>query len=335
MDSLKLGVFLSKRLLVLLLMFILGAEKAFSQLTEVEVNLAVNEGRPIVEGSTMLRGPGFELDVVYEDFGDFGVVEGDIYVPLTPSSEVENDSSSNSDIPTGDIGVDGVGFRWPNQTLHYRFDNVVDDTRNTMLDAMRHIQQRTNVSFIEATDPSIFHVLISDNILSDGTGRSGCNSFVGYRRNDFADRGFQRLNVQRLDENNLTCNVIGIAIHELLHALGVLHEVSREDREEYVTVVFENIISGREGAFSQRISTSTDIGTYDYGSVMHYRTTGFSRNGLPTIIPLQEPGVQIGQRVRMDEGDIETVNALYPIERETGIFSRILPALLNLMFEGD
>jgi len=54
MDSLKLGVFLSKRLLVLLLMFILGAEKAFSQLTEVEVNLAVNEGRPIVEGSTML-----------------------------------------------------------------------------------------------------------------------------------------------------------------------------------------------------------------------------------------------------------------------------------------
>lgn len=115
----------------------------------------------------------------------------------------------------------------------------------------------------------------------------------------------------------------------------MLHEVSREDREEYVTVVFENIISGREGAFSQRISTSTDIGTYDYGSVMHYRTTGFSRNGLPTIIPLQEPGVQIGQRVRMDEGDIETVNALYPIERETGIFSRILPALLNLMFEGD
>ena len=64
-----------------------------------------------------------------------------------------------------------------------------------MLAAMQHIMQRTNVTFVEATDPSIFHVLITDNILSDGTGRSGCNSFVGYRRDVFADAGFQRLNV--------------------------------------------------------------------------------------------------------------------------------------------
>lgn len=49
---------------------------------------------------------------------------------------------------------------------------------------------------------------------------------------------------------------------------------------------------------------------YDYRSVMHYETTAFSRNGLPTIEPLV-PNVVIGQRDNMTTIDIEEVRLLY------------------------
>ncbi|CAF1376544.1 unnamed protein product [Rotaria sp. Silwood1] len=49
---------------------------------------------------------------------------------------------------------------------------------------------------------------------------------------------------------------------------------------------------------------------YDYGSVMHYGPTAFSKNGLNTIEPLQS-GVVIGQRQTLSEIDIQEVRLFY------------------------
>ena len=83
----------------------------------------------------------------------------------------------------------------------------------------------------------------------------------------------------------LQCFAFSTIVHELGHAIGFYHEVSRPDRDEYVTVHTENILPQWQGAF-QKIDSKyvKDLGVpYDYHSVMHYAKYDFSKNNQPTI----------------------------------------------------
>jgi hypothetical protein len=107
----------------------------------------------------------------------------------------------------------------------------------------------------------------------------------------------------------LGCGV-GQAIHEIGHAVGLWHEQSREDRDQFVRIAWENIIRDMEHNFDQHITDGDDIGPYDYDSVMHYPPTAFSSNGLDTIVALG--GQAIGQRTGLSDSDVAAVLQLYP-----------------------
>ncbi|GMT06034.1 hypothetical protein PENTCL1PPCAC_28208, partial [Pristionchus entomophagus] len=90
---------------------------------------------------------------------------------------------------------------------------------------------------------------------------------------------------QELSLQNNGCNTLSTATHELEHALGVNHEQSRADREGFVRVNKDNIVSDALSNFDS-YPTSSSMGLpYDFGSNMHYTADSFAKDyRIPTLV---------------------------------------------------
>jgi hypothetical protein len=106
---------------------------------------------------------------------------------------------------------------------------------------------------------------------------------------------------------------VGNIIHEIGHAWGLWHEHTREDRDRFVRINWQNVKMGQEHNFKQNVATSDDLGSYDYASIMHYGTTAFTSNGQPTITTIPA-GISVGQRSALSAGDIAAIKLMYPVQ---------------------
>ncbi|CAK8685516.1 unnamed protein product [Clavelina lepadiformis] len=163
----------------------------------------------------------------------------------------------------------------------------------TIEEARREYEMRTCIQFVDRsteTDYIYFEPL------------SGCYSSVGWIG------GKQTVSI------GSGCEKMAIVQHELMHAIGVYHEQSRTDRDNYVKIMYENVESGKEHNFN---SYSFDVVDdrrvpYDYNSVMHYGDTSFSSNDQPTIITYDDAFQDvIGQRRTFSRGDVTKINRMY------------------------
>ncbi|XP_062417974.1 low choriolytic enzyme-like [Pungitius pungitius] len=106
------------------------------------------------------------------------------------------------------------------------------------------------------------------------------------------------------------CLYHGTVQHELLHALGFNHELTRSDRDNHIRVMLQNVISGMEHNFN-KIATLNQGTPYDYGSVMQYHKYAFSKNNQPTMVPIPNANVSLGNAKEMSRNDIARLNTLY------------------------
>uniref|UniRef100_A0A0N5BJD8 Zinc metalloproteinase n=1 Tax=Strongyloides papillosus TaxID=174720 RepID=A0A0N5BJD8_STREA len=133
---------------------------------------------------------------------------------------------------------------------------------------------------------------------------NGCWSYVGRTE----EKKFQDVSI------GYGCTTFGTVQHETMHALGSTHEQSRADRDQYLTILTENMLPSLLYNYEQlNISNALTYNTkYDYGSEMQYPGDSFSKNGKDTMMP--KNGI-FNKTLGIDNGlsflDIKLVNLHY------------------------
>ena len=106
------------------------------------------------------------------------------------------------------------------------------------------------------------------------------------------------------------CVRFSTVVHEFGHAIGFYHEHSRDDRDDFITILTQNIYPGITGAFEKTPGNTLELG-YDYASIMHYSTKAFSVNGQVDTIQSKTPNIPIGGAEELSPLDILKANKLY------------------------
>ncbi|KAI8485972.1 hypothetical protein Bbelb_362930 [Branchiostoma belcheri] len=108
------------------------------------------------------------------------------------------------------------------------------------------------------------------------------------------------------------CMWKGTILHELMHAVGFWHEHQRPDRDDYVTIMLNNVDPDEQSNFDKKADSRTLGLPYDYGSVMHYDSHAFSANDRQTIVPKQPlNGIVLGDTEVLSALDIQKIKKLY------------------------
>lgn len=226
-------------------------------------------------------------------------LEGDIYVGDTADL-------NRYQFMQFSVTIDANANKWRNGIVPYTFQTGLSTTeRNSIIDAMNHIMEKTNVRFIQRTDEASF--LVFRKMTVADLGFTGGYSSIGRQDSNGQFVSFS--------EDNFTA---ALAIHEICHALGLYHEQSREDRDTHIIINTQNILPGLEGNFSKQTVNASDFGSYDFSSIMHYNCTVFGRNGSRTIVRRSNTSdctFGFYNSSRLSAGDISGINNLYPTEQ--------------------
>jgi hypothetical protein len=181
---------------------------------------------------------------------------------------------------------------WPDGIVPYDIDPRLDV--KPIKQAMDQISQATFVKFVERTGEADF-------VFFRQSDREECLSFLGKQGGE-----------QDIKLHPSSCGM-GSIIHEILHALGLVHEQSREDRDKHVDVLWDNIEEPYRPQF-QKMSASISMpvkGSFDFESIMLYDSSSFAIPGKFSMRKKDKTPF-VANRKGLSPQDIEKIKKLYP-----------------------
>ncbi|XP_073968465.1 tolloid-like protein 1 [Rhodnius prolixus] len=197
---------------------------------------------------------------------------------------------------------------WPGGRILYYFEpEFTSEQRSHVITAMGHIELATGgrIEFIDiGQEPS----------------DAGGYMFIGFGDSYEATLGYVVDEPTTLTLTEAALNdKMGIVMHEILHALGIMHEHNRPDRDNYVTICWDNIEHHEKHNFLKAIPEDYEVFDvpYNYYSVMHYSSHSFSKDERKPTIIFKDKGVAkefVGQRCFITMEDLALLKKKYMYE---------------------
>lgn len=195
-------------------------------------------------------------------------------------------------------GVYGGGT-WSNRTVRWKYDNGVSQSlKDKWSSATTTWGNELGFTFtqISSTTTSGDYILVQQNssgsAYSTSIGRRGGQQIISVDPNYFST---------------------GSVIHEIGHAVGLIHEQKRPDRDNYITVNYSNIRSNWTSQYD-KCSGCTSNGSFDFNSIMLYGARAGSSVVYNTSIPAmtkKDGSTWNSQRSYLSNGDKAAIEAKY------------------------
>ena len=220
------------------------------------------------------------------------ILEGDI---LMSDLNIDAISSTSS---RGAVRADQAQFYWPNGRIAYSFNSNFEKYEQYAIAAMDSIAAATGLVFYPKTANTSDYIYFYHS-------SSGNNSYIGMQG------GRQVINIKNVTN-------ISVIMHEILHSLGIFHEHSRTDRDDYITINFNNIKQEKQfnfAKYSESQYTGYNTGPFDFNSLMLYdgiiTDPNFVINPSVYTITVKDTGRPTVSGSTLSAGDIEAIQSIY------------------------
>ncbi|MCJ7449219.1 MAG: M12 family metallopeptidase [Bacteroidales bacterium] len=203
-------------------------------------------------------------------------------------------------------GLSNISKRWLDGIVYYEINsNLPQKIRDYIDTAIKNYEDNTTLRFVKKGPDQKNFVEFFNSETLEGLNYGTC-SYLGMIE------GKQRIWLEP------SWNKVGTIIHEIGHTVGLIHEHSRTDRDNYVIVNLNNVEPGEEHNFN-KVKTQFITLKFDFNSIMLYYSYEFSCNNLPTITNLDGTIFEYN-RDFLSLGDIKVINSIYSPDRVLSIW---------------